>query len=83
VKGKHHQIDEGSNQWSCHQHKTAGFPYNNEYFWTQSSHPEIMNPVRTKINKDQHIEWLSYKNITNWAVRTKEFLIAFEIKRMT
>jgi hypothetical protein len=52
--------------------------FSKEYLWrkTRSRHPQIMNPVDTKINKDQHVEWLSYKNIMDWTAKSKEFLIS-------
>jgi hypothetical protein len=49
-----------------------------EYCWkrTRSQHPEILNPVRAKINEDRRVEWLTYKNINDWTAAAKKFLIA-------
>lgn len=52
--------------------------FSTEYCWTRtrSQHPEILNPVRAKINEDRQVEWLTYKNINNWTAAAKKFLIA-------
>jgi hypothetical protein len=33
-----------------------------------------LNLVRTKINKDRQVEWLTYKNINDWTAAAKKFL---------
>ena len=52
--------------------------FNTPYCWrkTRKLHPEIMNPVRAKINEDRRVEWLTYKNIWDWLARAKDFLIS-------
>ena len=52
--------------------------FNTPYCWrkTRGLHPEILNPVRAKINEDRRVEWLSYKNIWDWLARAKDFLIS-------
>ncbi len=52
--------------------------FNKEYFWrkTRTSHPEIMNPVKAKINEDRRVDWLSYANIMDWTRHAKTFLIS-------
>ncbi len=52
--------------------------FNSKYCWrkTQKNHPEILNPVKAKVNKDRRVEWLTYKNIMDWTARAKEFLIS-------
>ena len=49
-----------------------------EYCWKRmrSQHPEILNPVCMKINKDRRVKWLTYKNINDWTAAAKKFLIA-------
>jgi hypothetical protein len=51
--------------------------FSTEYCWrkTQKNHPEILNPVKAKVNEDCRGEWLSYKNIMEWTAQVKEFLI--------
>ena len=43
--------------------------------------PEILNPVKAKVNEDRRVEWLSYKNIMEWTARAKEFLITIEMAK--
>jgi hypothetical protein len=52
--------------------------FSTEYCWrrTRSQYPEILNPVRAKINEDRRVEWLTYKNIIDWTAAAKKFLIA-------
>jgi hypothetical protein len=51
--------------------------FSTEYCWrkTRNNHPEIMNPMKAKVNKDCRVEWLSYKNVMDWTARAKDFLI--------
>ena len=51
--------------------------FSTEYCWRKArkNHPEIMNPVKAKVNEDRRVEWLSYKNVMDWTARAKEFLI--------
>ena len=46
------------------------------YLWrlTRKEHPAIMNPVSAKNHEDRQVDWLSYKNITEWNSRAKKFL---------
>jgi hypothetical protein len=48
-----------------------------EYVWrkTRESHPKNINPVRAKNHKNRRVEWLSYKNLMEWNVHAKEFLV--------
>ena len=52
--------------------------FSTEYCWRKArkNHPEIMNPVKAKVNEDRRVEWLSYKNVMDWTARVKEFLIS-------
>ena len=52
--------------------------FNTEYCWrkTRKNHPEILNPVKAKVNEDRRVEWLSCRNIMDWTARVKEFLIS-------
>ena len=52
--------------------------FSTEYCWrkTRKNHPEILNPVKAKVNEDRRVEWLSYKNIMEWTARAKDFLIS-------
>ena len=47
------------------------------YLWrkTRACHPEVLNPLKAKKNEDRRVEWLTYKNITHWTTRAKDFLI--------
>jgi hypothetical protein len=51
--------------------------FSTDYCWrkTRKNHPEILNPIKAKVNKDCRVEWLSYKNIMEWTAQAKEFLI--------
>ena len=42
--------------------------FSTEYCWrkTRTNHPEILNRVKAKVNKDCRVEWLSFKNIMEW-----------------
>ena len=57
--------------------------FSTEYCWrkTRKNHPEILNPVKAKVNEDRRVEWLSYKNIMEWTARAKEFLITIEMAK--
>ena len=48
-----------------------------DYLWrkTRLSHPEIMNPVKAKNHEDRRVDWLTYKNIFDWNLRAKQFLV--------
>ena len=34
-----------------------------------------MNPVKAKNHEDRRVDWLTYKNIFDWNLRAKQFLI--------
>ena len=57
---------------SVHEDKT-----NIDYLWrfTRSLHPEILIPVTAKNHEDRRVDWLSYKNIVDWNLRAKKFLV--------
>ena len=48
-----------------------------DWIWRKMrlQHPELMNPVTAKNHEDRRVDWLTFKNIIDWNLRAKKFLV--------
>jgi hypothetical protein len=40
---------------------------------TRHNHPEYIKPKKAVDNEDRRVDWLTFKNITDWNIRAKSF----------
>ena len=48
-----------------------------DWLWriTRFDHPAILNACRAKNNEDRRVDWLTFKNITEWMSEAKQMLV--------
>jgi hypothetical protein len=51
-----------------------------DYLWRRQrlDHPALINPNRAINNENHRVDWLTYRNIIDWNLGAKDFLV--EIK---
>jgi len=48
-----------------------------EALWrrTRKEHAAMLNPISAKNNEDRRVDWLTFKNITEWSAAAKKLLV--------